>query len=571
MSLEYCYIGPAPTQTTTANAFQAITDPGHPLFNFPQSFIDDMQKLTALEIGKAVPYISLTAVDLQGQVIENFNVKYFHKMFDFNTIGTSKFTDRPEMSIKSLEITSDNKSGYIYTNEVKLDIKLHRPTALTSTGLIALLFPGFPLHLEYGWYSGDANPLLNGREKLLFSVRDYTISMNPAGESELTIFGTAFNDRFSNVLIGDLGIASNNGKVSPEEEEGIKRNKDKVDAAVAHIASITGENASNNYGLKKLLAESYRTLEDHSRGPVRRNYQQQLKTLRLRTFPKRFGRVRKMFVTLHDIVDVLCTPTWNAMLGSVFPASTFKLIYGSFNSKYGSYGDTCIADFPIDWDMFCSLMNQQVESGQIVPSIQTFLDVVVRNFIENDSYWRTIETSQDYNSPPDVIINFSNRYAGEERLFEISITDVTQGLPITSKLVPDGSAPVNDVENSFAQQGIPIFRLGHSNSFVNNISVSLVSSPQMKAVLIQRMSENRVISGRKSVPQEKTNKKVVDTPLKLPLQGDMTVLGSVEWKPHRHFFLSTGNYLIDACYKITGRRHIISNAGFKTTLSIYHH
>jgi hypothetical protein len=52
----------------------------------------------------------------------------------------------------------------------------------------------------------------------------------------------------------------------------------------------------------------------------------------------------------------------------------------------------------------------------------------------------------------------------------------------------------------------------------------------------------------------------------LPLKGGMELLGHVEWKPARVFYLSTGIYLADAIYNILSVEHELSADGFITRI-----
>ncbi len=571
MPVQYFYTGNAPTTTATAGQFQPLTDTANPIFNFNQQFITDFQDLSSMALGQSVPYISLSAVDLQGTILKNFNVQFFHKQFDFSTIGQSRFSDRPLMSIKSLEVSSNAANGYLYVLDVRITLKLHSPDALTRSELLFLLFPGLPLLLEYGRNgSPGVADFLNQREILFVSVKDYTITMDQSGQSELVINATAFNDRFNNTLIGDGSAPGATARVSAEEQDGIEHTKTTTDAVLAHVVS---NSQSNNYALKRLLAESYRETEDKVRGSIKAQFQARLSQLSALATTQRFGLKSVKVIPFHDIVHTLIVPTLNAMEGAIFPSMTnFRIIYGTFNNKFSSFADKSIADFPIDWNMLDKIIGDDVESGITVQSIQSLLNHLIRDFIEKDSYWRTVDHSQeDGNYPPDVVVNFTNRVVGQDRFAEIVIFDVSHNLPVTTLTLPQGTDSVQNAEAGFVQAGVPIIRMAHANSFISDISLSHISDPNMKAVLIKRMQDNRLASPRDPIPQGKARDTTPDTPLVLPLRATMNVLGHIEWKPFRFFYLSTGNFLIDGVYKILSVKHMLSADGFKTSLDIMHH
>lgn len=569
MPIKYFCIGSLPTIPETAAQFQILSDSQNPLFNFDKNFIPSFQNLTTAQIGQSVPYISLSAVDFQGRILKNFNIQYFHKQFDFTQIGQSRFSDRPLMSIKSLEIGSNAMSGYLYTLDVRITLKLHSPEALTRSELIALLFPGFPLLLEYGRRGVDSD-FFNRTETLLVSVRDYTIVMDQSGQSDLVVNAMAFNDRFNNTLIGDSAERINNNLVSDREQEGIANSKASIDEVISHMMSNP---QANNYDLKRLLNDSYRDIEDKARGKIRSEFQKRLNKIASLAKSEKFGSKTIKVVSFHDIVHNLVAPTLNAMEGGIFPSMTnFRLIYGTFNNRFSSFSGKSIADFPIDWNMFMKIIGDDVASGITVQSIQTLFNHLIRDFIEKDSYWRTVDRSnKEGNLAPDMVVNFTNRVVGTERYAEISIFDVSYNIPITTETLPRGVDSIQNAESGFVQAGVPIIRMGHANSFISNISFSQVTDANMKAVLIKRMQDNRIVSQRDPIPQGKARNVVPDTPLTFPLKATMDVLGHVEWKPFRFFYLSTGNILIDGVYKILGVKHTISADGFSTNLEIMHH
>lgn len=158
----------------------------NPLFNFRQEFIDQLNSITPLELGQSVPYVRLEIMDLKGKVLDDLNLSFFHQPININKISEQeRYTDRPLMSLKDLDITTDNASGHIFYTRVNFTLKIHKPDLLSSQTLIGLLFPGVPLQLTYGWNSPNTT-LLNQKQKLLLSVITYTINIDKARTSRFT-------------------------------------------------------------------------------------------------------------------------------------------------------------------------------------------------------------------------------------------------------------------------------------------------------------------------------------------------------------------------------------------------
>ena len=179
----------------------------NPIFNFGQKFIDDLKKISPLEMGSSVPYIALRVLKDNGEVLHDFNKELFFKQVDFTKINSGeRFSDRPTASLVEMKIKTESGSGYIYFQDVSFQIKVHKPDIALNGTLIALLFPGMEMELEYGWRnSASQNELLNKSEKLLFQLKNYTINYSVDGQIDLGINGTAFSERFNNLLIGDEG------------------------------------------------------------------------------------------------------------------------------------------------------------------------------------------------------------------------------------------------------------------------------------------------------------------------------------------------------------------------------
>jgi hypothetical protein len=173
---------------------------------------------------------------------------------------------------------------------------------------------------------------------------------------------------------------------------------------------------------------------------------------------------------------------------------------------------------------------------------------------------------------PDLAINISNRNEGGKIVKEISFIDISFGIPNTTSVLKKVASPRPiDVENAVREANIPILRVGHANSFIKNISLSHITDENMRAALIERMHRDRLNNIRSRVPDSQGLQGEPTNPLILPLRGKMTVLGHINWKPFRSFYLDAGIYIVDGVYKILGVTHKLSAEGFESEVDIMFH
>ena len=268
----------------------------NPIFNFGQKFIDDLKKISPLEMGSSVPYIALRVLKDNGEVLHDFNKELFFKQVDFTKINSGeRFSDRPTASLVEMKIKTESGSGYIYFQDVSFQIKVHKPDIALNGTLIALLFPGMEMELEYGWRnSASQNELLNKSEKLLFQLKNYTINYSVDGQIDLGINGTAFSERFNNLLIGDEGegiAALISAKEKGQAQLASEREKDQMRDILSKGTLTKAYNAALNYqdylqNLKdnpdktsvramdviQSSLQSYRSVLERVRGKIRANF-----------------------------------------------------------------------------------------------------------------------------------------------------------------------------------------------------------------------------------------------------------------------------------------------------------
>ena len=99
-----------------------------------------------------------------------------------------------------------------------------------------------------------------------------------------------------------------------------------------------------------------------------------------------------------------------------------------------------------------------------------------------------------------------------------------------------------------------------------------VMDQYIKAAFIKKMADSAMIETREFIPPElEVDNDETGTPLTLPLEGTMTVLGHPEWRPFRAFLLSTGIFPIDGVYKITAVEHVLNVQGYTTSITFLYH
>lgn len=584
----------------------------NPLFGFSQNFVDNLQKITPLELGSAVPFVALRALDDKGGVIHDFNKELFFKQIDFSKINSGeRYVDRPGSSLIELKIKSSTASGYIYFQDVTFQIKLHKPDITLNSTLIALLFPGMPMQLEYGWNSNSENETLNKKEKLNFALRSYNISYTQDGQIDLTIQGTAFNERFNNTLVGDEGGDINellNKNLSQEQRSDLLR-QDTTSGLYGTIENYQKyfKNVKENpdkSGLRDMkvvdaMMESYESVMNKARGKIRENFEKNVKQLKKvkqsgAQYKEGNNIEQELFkgkeggmVTVHDLISTLCERTFDT-LPKVFGNPTIRMVYGLFHNEVGKnengrFKNQSIADFPIDLVKFRELVGEYTQSsGTSVLTIEGLFTLLISNFFHNEGYWKQLEGTKDGIRIPHMYLALNNYKVNKETIMDIALIDTNKDIPLTSGIIKDfintkdGKVSINDFEKAIKSKAkkIPIIKLGHGNSFIRDLKMSNVMDEYIKAALIKRMADSSSTYTRSFIPpglQNAIEGSDDKTPLHLPLQGTMNVLGNVDWKPFRAFGLISGIFPIDGLYVILDVEHTINNQGFFTNITFRYH
>lgn len=577
----------------------------NPLFNFSSDFINKIQNISSTELGRSVPFILLKSLDDLGNILHDFSLDFFSSPFNVQGFKEGKrYSDRPTMSLKEIRAKTTFASGYLYYTDVTLEIKVHKPDDIVNNTLVPLLFPGAPLELEFGWNS--PNEFLNKKSILKFALRSYNITIGADGQTDLTIEGTAFNERFNNTYVGDEGKDIDkilSGELKGEEskkallKDNLSANFETFQKYVDYLNKLKDQkdkSGKHDYSLIESSLESYQTSRDKIRGEIRKNFRGNFDALSglventsKRTFPK--GHLK-----LHDIIDMLCTQTFNAMEKGLFFESdaTYRFIYGKFHKDTGSgllYGDTPISDFLIDYETLTGLFSAKaLKEGEPIFTVEAFFNMLCSNFLENYEYWKKIDPpdNPEISRPkksgvetgvkvPDVALIVNNYKVKDKRFIDIGFIDTSYGIPITSSVFKGKkSMSQNEFEKAvLSGNSLPVIRMGHSNSFIKQLSMTNIMDQYIKAALIVKMAEHSKFSTRSFIPPgfENADDSDTNTPLQLPLQGTMTVLGHVDWKPFRAFLLLTGVYIMDGIYKITSVDHVLNPEGYFTEVQFLYH
>ncbi len=590
----------SPPTISTGAPLQPLNDNKNPLFNFDSNFFQKFESVSTLDLASSVPYISLSSIDLNGQVVDNFNTLFFHRTIDFDAFNTQeKHPDRPEMSLKNVVIRSNLASGYLYFTEVIVNLKIHKITESVSGKLMSLLFPGIPLRLEYGW-NCQTNTFLDEKEILFFSIKNYTMSLDATGQIDLSLVGMAFNEKFNNALVGDIGTELQSSDFKEQGGEnilnqaqigGLAHTKQQIEQTLSYLTQLRDRPNNNgvlDISLVSSYAEAYQSLEKRATGKIKQKFNElyrQLSTLKKTNaafFPEQTnitqsGTRQGVFVTIHDIISVLCGETLNALEGKIFPAGkNYRFVYGAFNANTGNFSDKCIADFPIRWKDFEIMIKELKRDGFAVPTVEAVINGLITNFLANETYWRSLNLNTQNLNVPNVILHFASHKNGSQEIIQASLIDIDKDTPVTTRSLREMGrqlVSLQDIENAIVGNParIPIFKFGHSNSFNKGIELSHISDQSMKSVLIERANRNRIANERLPIPLRTALNSEVDFPLFLPIKGGWQCIGHPAWKPFRFFYLSTGFYILDAIYKITSFEHTLSAENFVSKLEFTYH
>ncbi len=579
----YFYVGntaPSKIKTTKPSSKSKNkneTDVFNPLFNFDKAFGQKFGQIKPVDVGSSQPFISLKILDLAGNEKSNLNVNFFQKQINFNEINKEgRYTDRPLISLKSVEITTDQSSGYIYFTNVTINLKIHKKDDLADRAILGLLFPGCPLLMEYGWNSKD-EWLNKSKQKLLLNVVSYDITLDESGQADLTVKCLAFNDILDNTIIGDLNtLEFSNDLVQKEELNGLFANYNALKSFLEYLEGLekNGSKNVNDYSILAKSVKTYRNLQQKTEGKISKNFQDYLKKLSDKKLRGQldFGKKNTKIdvIALHDVVFTLCDETFNSMSGLI-PVAKFEVVYGALNDQCFGYSGTSIADFPIDYNKFQQWIRQRSSEGQNTIYVKDLLNGLCREFVENEEFLR--QSSKSKGKPfqqPDIAINFIN--TGD--VLTLFIIDAKSGVPPTTNQIKDEKKlSLKDAQDKILNgTDIPIITLGHANSFIKNVTFSRIDDAYMESVLIERSLNNSYYTPRSNILNDQLQgAQATQTPLTLPLQGTAKCIGHVGWMPFRAFYLSSGIFLIDAIYIIKKVTHTLSIEGFETQLEFFWH
>lgn len=578
-SVKYYYIG-------TSAPSQAIVPPGgwnvfdtnqtfNNIFNFPTNFFNKLNSISSIDLGKSVPFVSLKTLNVDGQVLEDLNLKFIQNGINMRDINSgARYSDRPIMSLKDVEIKTNNASGYLYYTEVVIKLKIHRPDQMQNTTLVSLMFPGQPMLLEYGWHSDSDNEILTNKDFLYFAVKSYNVTVDQTGQIDLTVEGMSYNEQFSNTIIGDFGEEINTDLATKDGT--IHQSLAQLQEASAYLQEIVSRGSGGiNCDMIKKRAEEFQSKEKKVRQTIAKNFETKLRELP-NTFSVSIPNKKNSSIeclTVNDIVSSLCNRTFTAMT-SLFPGvGEFRVIYGNFNENCGPYSNTSIADFPVDKKAFDAKIKELVSNGDFAMNVEKLLNSVIYEFAENTEYWRKLLTPDAVFDIPDIAMNFvGHRDRTGAAYVSLFIVDAKIGVPPTLSRIGSGVRSQEDIKNDVLRGlTIPVMTFGHANSFIKNISMTQIVDQYMKASLISKMSEERLSSVRSAPIPGLDLYATPIQPLTLPLKGTAEVIGNVEWKPFRSFYLSSGIFLIDGIYKIISVRHSINSERFGTSIEFMWH
>ncbi len=570
-------------------SIQQIEDSSNPLFNFPATFLQNYQSITPQDLALAQPYISLCSLNQDGTVLQNFNLSFFSKGINFDALSSGqRFADRPDLSLVDVRIMTDLSQGTMYFRNVVVSMKMHNPSQRTSAVLASVLYVGSAFQLTYGWSSpNNGNQFLSQKETLYFTLRNYTIDFNVQGEAELTIEGLALSDATA-VLVGDQGnIAQADDKVNTQQANGIAATQQKREA-IANHAIQSAAPGTNSTALTQQQAKDYQPRDLQATIAITQQFNDcmaQLDRLKL-TDPALFPNITKKlanrlvqgeYVTLSDLIKTLCGPTLDAIHGPYIPSNTqFRFVYGAFNSSVSGFSNRSLADFPINWRSFKKDLNKFLNNGGKVPSMRAVINMLIGQYLNNQMYWTNnlLPPNSENAKIPICRFNVVTHKVGDRNVVQMCLLDERKDVPNTQQQVRalgQDLATEAQLDQAISRGNIPVIRLGHANSFVREMHLQHIADATMQTIFLNRSLSNTSFSARVPVTDDKKIKSQKTTPFILPLQGDLEVIGHVEWQPMRFFYLKSGIYLIDAVYQINRVEHTLDATGFHTTVGFTYH
>lgn len=552
----------------------AIEEGRNPLIQFSKEFIDNIENINQVDLAHAVPYIRLELLDLNGGVLKDYTRDIFMAYPDLSKPFPKdvRYPNRPLASLIGVEIKKDlgSGTGYIYFSQVKMNMRIHKIDALQNSPLKAFIFTGLPFKLTYGWNS-PKNAFLNQKESLIFNVQTYDIAFMESNEIDFTIHGTGYRTDFLNVALGDEG-----NPIQDETKSNQSRGVDEDVKIINSFLNYVMSDATSILDIKKKFAQP--TKDRRSRlQPFKARFEQKIKEFssdssyieKTQTFTKK----KVDCVYLHTLIEKFLEPSLKAIGAKMGGISEVRIIYGQFGESCGNYAGASTADFLIPKKEFLKKLEEEVKVKHVLTA-GDFIDILTNHFLKEETYYvaKLDKEKRKSFSMPDIMwqvdVSFDSIKEDAKSYLNIYLFDSGVNVPDIFDINKNlgETASQDKIEQDVRSKSIPVIKYGHTNSYMSNLRLGTNMDPAMRSIYMSRIYNKVIGNPRDTELKDDQYKEVDSTPITLPLQGSVTVVGSTEWKPYKAVFLSNGVYLFDNIYKITSVTHRIDDKGFDTDL-----
>lgn len=561
-------------------------------FKSNQDAVDLLSSITAAEKASSVPYIKLWAVKADGSPVHAdsngdpsapISLLLVQPPAFGSPVDGRFFTERPPVSLERVSIKTEMSYGLIQFRHITLNFVVHRPDIIFDEknddfdNWSTLITPGSMHGLKYGWSGIGANDILNGN-----GLQD----ANNQVEGQRTILFTVTNYSFTINADGSINV---------------------------NITALeNGDNVLNRLTMSD--EQYYDSLSDDSKGPTTGGVVKESGTstgqVLLQKIQQDFDKLKRTkhkkqghSIQFKEILNSICAPTMEAAFKRAgYKKMQFKV--GKFNKNVGSaskhfggpMGDHDIWDFEFPESMVKDALSTFKQAGgqlNIRVTLEYFL-----NQMMDASAWSTgltdsekKQAKQDATKAPggDTDINVAAAEAailagrvspqlhmkttstvdkGDQKLlfYIIDLKSEVVTFDDTDKL--EVNATRDKIKEKLKNHSVPMISFRSGLSFIQDSRFEVQQDPLMKSIMIQQYfspttrNEQTQISHAAQLQGKPDPRQLIYSSA---LDGNITMLGNFVFDTFALVWLDFGIPRWDGTFYVMEKEDVLQRGEFIST------
>lgn len=572
--------------------FVALGDE-HAYFKSNQLAVDLLGSITAADKALAVPYIKLWQVKADGTPVHKdsnnqptapISLLLVQPPAFGASVAGRFFTERPPVSLERISIKTEMSYGLIQFRHITLNFVVHRPDIIFDEknddfdNWSSLIIPGTMHALKYGWSGASANDILNGnglqdadnqvegQRTILFTVTNYSFTINSDGSINVNITALENGDNVLNRLtLSDEQFYEDGGS----DEKGPT-----TGGAVKESGTATGQ------VLLQKIQQDFDKLK--------------------RTKHKKQGHS----IQFKDILNSICAPTMEAAFKRAgYKQMEFKI--GKFNKNVGStakqFGGPMGAHDIWDFEFPESMVKDALaafkrDGGQL--NIRVTLEYFLNQMMDASAWSTGLTDSEkqqakqnaaknpdggatDINiaaaeaailvtrvSPQLHMKTTSTLAAGEQKLlfYIIDLKSEVVTFDDTDKLETDATR--DEIKEKLKNRSVPMISFRSGLSFIQDSRFEVQQDPLMKSIMIQQYfspttrNEQTQISHAAQLQGKPDPRQLIYSSA---LDGNITMLGNFVFDTFALVWLDFGIPRWDGTFYVMEKEDVLQRGEFIST------